>query len=874
MVLAMAGGDTTLQTVFDILKGGTIHLVTVSSQANLANELGDLDNLVVQSNILRADVGIPGVNLGLHNVSGDVTLLQGILAGENIQAQLKNSSIEGGRLRLDLTKDPLPLHIETGIHADAADIPAILELFIDDQDFKDELALIQDVQGNAKGKLLLDGNTDQLKVDVSATDVQLAARYNKIPYPLTIAGGSVTYDKDRINWKQLNGSVGASSFASFSGNLDLGKTKDFEITSGTSRILVSELLPWISSYEKMRGISKYYGDGKSILQLSKVTLGGPLQDFHRWHFHIAGEFEDLVIHDLPRHPGPLTIDSLKFNADPQKLEYWDGHLNMLDTSLTVSGTHLQYMAGIDNDVRLTFAGRIGPKTTQWLSQNTSIPAWLKLRPLSLTTSHLTYSNNEARNLTATLAFQDDLEVFADVSLHAKDVVVKKFVIKDRNFQTTLDGTYKDQSVDVSFEGILHESTLSQIFQTTPHLSGSLAGNARIRLNLKNPYDVIFSGELDGENLYVPLRQKAPLRIHKIVVKGEPETIEIKSADLTWSDTGLTLAGSIKPSSSEAMVVDLDIETDRVDVERMMDDLGGKSKSLDEKSAATSLPLPIKGDIRFKTKQLKTKSLTIQPLHADTRFQENSADITLKETGLCSIPISGTIRYSHQNIAFNLKSEAKSQQLNTTLNCFLDRHFKADGTFDMEGALEGHGTTRDLFRTSSGHLKVAISYGHIYHDIILLNVVKFLNITEVLTDRITVDQMSEKGLGVKRFEMQVTLQNEKLEYEKFMLDSDEMMLTGTGEFDIRQKQIKFTLLVAPQKTANTILGHIPLIGGTLQTIATIPLSVRGTIDDVHVFPLGPSAVGDQLEEIMQQTLGVPMKLVHIDEFHELVNSDEK
>jgi len=873
-ILALTRENIFVQTIFDILKGGKSPLVTISSKANVLNELGELGNLVVQADILQADVEIPGVNPMLDNVSGKIKLSQGILAGKKIQAQLKNSSIENGTLRLDLTKNPLPLHIETGINADAADIPTILALFIDDQDIKNELALIHDIQGSARGKLLLNGNSDQLKVNVSATDIQLAARYHKIPFPLTIAGGGVTYDEGQIHWSKLNGSLGTSSFAGLFGTLDIGKRKDFEITSGTSRILISEFMPWISSYEKMQGISKYFGGGKSILHLTKVTMDGPLKDFHRWHFNVDGELEDLVIHDLSGHPGPITIDSLAFNADPQKLEYKEGHLNMLDTSLTVSGTLQQYMAGIINDARLTLDGRIGPKTTQWLSQNTGIPTWLKFRPLSLKTSHLTYSNKGARRLTARLTFQNDLEVFADASLSAEDMVVKKLVIKDKSYQATLDGSYKDQSVDVSFDGILHESTLNKIFQTAPYLNGSLAGKAHTRLNVKNLHDVIFSGELNGKNLYVPMRIQAPLRIHKIVVKGEAETIEIKSADLTWSDTGLTLTGSIKPGAPEAVVVDLDMDVDSVDVEKIMDDLRVKNKSPDDKSGSTFLPLLIKGDIRLKIKQLKTTTLTIQPLHADINFQGNSADITLKETDLCSVPFSGTIAISHQSVAFNLRSEVKAQQLNATLNCFLDRHFKADGTFDMEGSLEGHGATGDLLKTSSGQVKISISNGHIYHDIIMLNVVKFLNISKVLVDRVTADKMLEKGLVFNRFETLVTLQNGKLECEKFILDSDEMMITGRGEMDLLQKQIKFTLLVAPQKTASTILRDIPLIGSVLQTVATIPLSVGGTIDDVHVLPLGPSAVDYQLKEIMRQTFNTPLKLVHLDDFHELMDSDKK
>ena len=873
VALAMTAGNTAVQTVFEILKGGTIPLLSVSGQADTPGGLIDLDNLVLKASLADGEIDIPRTNLALTGVSGDVGMSKGILAGKNVMTQWQGSMGKNGTFTLDLMKEPLPLHVEAGIDFDVADLPAILANF-KVQALNTELTQIEDLQGSANGKLLLDGTIDHLKVAVSATDVQLAGRYHRIPYPLTIAGGSVTYEGDRLQWEQLNGTVGESSFAEFSGNLDFEKTVDFKILSGTSRILVPELLPWLASYEKMRELSHYYGGGEAILQLSKVTLGGPVKDPHKWHFDIAGEAEDLVIQNLPRRPGPIKVATVKFNVTPHQFDYSDGQMSMLDSTLTMSGKYRHYQTWSDRDVSLFIAGKLGPKTTQWLSQNTKSPSWLKLRPNLLTTSHISYSNQGERRLTVTLAFQEDLEVFADVIFNADDVVVEKFTIKDGTYQATLDGTLKDQSVDFSFNGIVHESTLSKLFQPTANLRGSIAGRAHIRLNLKNLYDVSLDGGLNGENLSVPLNMKTPLTIHTIVLKGVPEKIELTSADLSWSDMRLTLSGNIMSSSSEALQVDLDIETGTVDVEKIMARLGDQNKSQDQEPAATFFPLPIQGNIRFNPKQLKTRKLTIQPLQADIRLQKNSADITLIEAGLCGIPISGTFELSPQSITFHLKPEARAQQFNTVLDCFVGQEFKADGTFDVEGTIEGHGTVQDLLKSSSGQVDLSISDGHIYHDIILLNVVKFLSPYEIIVEGVTAGNMKEKGLGFKRFETQVTLQNGKLRYEKFTLDSNLMTITGAGEIDVLQNQIDFTLLVTPQKAVNTILGHIPLIGGIFQTIASIPLSVGGTFDSVHVLPLAPSADAYELKEIMEQIVGVPIHLVHIDEYHQSANNGKE
>ncbi len=752
-VLAIAGKKSITQTVFDIVKDGNIPLLTLSSQANTPDVLGNPDNLSVQIQIQNGDISIPGTDMDLTAVTGDIDISHGTLVGENIQARRNNSLVNNGILKLNLTKPPLPLHIEAEINADAADIPEILTHFIDDQPFKNKLNLIHDVKGNAEGKLVLDGDTSQLKVDVSATDINFAARYHTLPHLLSITDGSVVYDGARIQWRQLGGSLGTSSFAASSGNLDLGKTTDlgettdFEITSGTVHIVMSEFLPLIS-------------------------------------------------------------------------------------------------------------------------QNIQLPAWLKIRPYPVTISHLSYSSHEKRNLTAILDFPDGLKISSDLSF-------EKLVVKDGASDVTLGGTLKDQMLDVSFDGILHESTLGQLFHVPPDLSGSVKGKAQIRLNLENPYDFSFDGELDGENLHVPLNAGTPLTVNTIAVQGAPKTITLKSADLFWSDMELTLSGTITPGSAEFLQIDLDAVADSVDVEKILGHFGNRDESQDQESAIRSLPLPVKGDIRFKARELKTKAFSIQPLQADIRLQDNTADITLKEAGLCGIQTFGTIRILPQSFEFLLRPEAQGLQLNTAVHCFADKYVKIDGEVDMEGVLEGvlegRGTLKELFKASSGNVNLRMSDGQVYNDIILLEIVKFFNVSELLKDRKTSDEIKREGFGFKRFETQFTLKEGKLQYEKIMLDGYTLMLTGTGVTDILRKEVDFTVLVAPHKTTNTILSHIPLIGGILQTISTIPLSVKGPFGNIRVLPLAPSAVGYELKEIMKQIFGLPIKLVHIDNFHETMKN---
>jgi hypothetical protein len=392
-------------------------------------------------------------------------------------------------------------------------------------------------------------------------------------------------------------------------------------------------------------------------------------------------------------------------------------------------------------------------------------------------------------------------------------------------------------------------------------------------NLKNANDVSFVGELNGKNISIPTSFKTPLLVRKILVTGTPETVSLESADLSWNDTALSLSGTITPNSPERPKIDLDVEADSVDVGKILVNIKNIPKVQDKKPTKT-FSSPVVGTVHFRAKKVKTKNFTIQPLQAEIQLQDEGANVTLKKMGLCTIMTAGTINIISNNVDFQLKPEAQGQQLSATLNCFTDKHFKADGTFERDGYLEGHGTVDVLFKSTSGSLELHISDGHIYHDIVLFNVLKFLNATQVLTGRISSSRMREKGIGFDRFESQVKLKKGKLKYEKFIFDSNEIKLSGAGEIDLFTKKIKFTLLAATQTTASTLLGDIPLIGGALQAIATIPLTIEGTIDDVHILPLAPSAVGYELREVTKLIFGIPLHLVHLDDFHKKVKGDEK
>ncbi|MGA9478808.1 MAG: hypothetical protein WBV21_13595, partial [Desulfobacterales bacterium] len=428
--LSLPGENDVIRGIFEVVKGGTVPQIILTAQGQALSDLGNMNGLVIRGQMRDGSISIPGVQLDLTDTAGDVVISRGILEGENLRARLGNSTGQNGKLKLGLVGDETPFHLDIDVGADLAQLPPILDRLIDDKDFRSELAKIEDLKGNANGKLVLGEDVNNLDVTVAASDIHLTARYRGISHPVAITGGNFSYTGAGIGIRQLSGSLGRSTFTDLSGGIEWGKKGNLEITSGRCSLYLAEMVPWLASFEALRETLKYYGGEKGIITISAIKVKGPLQTPRDWHFDVSGDIKDLVLENLPQHPGPLTIASLKFKADPREFAYTDGQFSLLDAAVKMSGTHGSYLKGLDKDVSLSLEGRLGPQFIEWSSRILGAPPWLNLRPLTLLPSKLRYAMGEKNTLSTSIATQDGIEISTDILLGGDELTIDKLSIQD------------------------------------------------------------------------------------------------------------------------------------------------------------------------------------------------------------------------------------------------------------------------------------------------------------------------------------------------------------------------------------------------------------------------------------------------------------
>jgi hypothetical protein len=85
----------------------------------------------------------------------------------------------------------------------------------------------------------------------------------------------------------------------------------------------------------------------------------------------------------------------------------------------------------------------------------------------------------------------------------------------------------------------------------------------------------------------------------------------------------------------------------------------------------------------------------------------------------------------------------------------------------------------------------------------------------------------------------------------------------GTVDVGNGMLDLDVVVAPMKTANVIVRHIPLLGYVLGgTAVGIPVKIIGDLKNSKIIPLDPGLVGSRLLNVLRRTAKIPLEMLNI------------
>ncbi|UCH19913.1 MAG: AsmA-like C-terminal domain-containing protein [Deltaproteobacteria bacterium] len=860
VALVLAGFIPTVQKIFERIKGGRVPLVTFSSRGQSWPDLDDTENMIIKGSMVDGNIFLPEAGMDLEAIQGDALISQGVLAGENLVARYGNSWGRDGTLKVGLEGKNAPLQLNISVTADVAQIPPVLKRLVKNRPFQNELKRVNNLSGNATGRLLLGETTALRKVQIDVSEFQLAANYARIPYPLQINGGRFSYTDSQVHVENLNGKLGRSSFTNLSAGMIWEKAPELAVKSLTSEIFLEEIFPWLTSFDSFPDQAGNIKTTDGIFKISALRMKGPPLKPENWELAATGEIKNAAV-STTLLPVPVRVLRGKFteiqNAREQKFSFSDAQVSLLDGSFIVSGDLPDYLKGL-NKAEVMIRGNMGPQAIRWASQLTLLPAELHPRsPLSISGARLIWEKNNKISFAGALSAANGPEVSLDVVKNPDRLNIKKLLIHDEESHASIRLDFKNRECRLHFTGHLAQTTVNNLLKETHFDNGWIKGDFHTRIAIDQPMRSTAQGKFQGQRIVLPSKLNLPLQINNISLQAAQNNIMVESAALTWDGIPMTLEGKVN-FSEKKFLVDADLSTSSMNWDHVKKILETVDRNKGRKPSEKLWDMPMQGTIRVKSENFSYHQFTWSPVHAEISFNRDEININVNEARLCSISTPGALKISSQNLQLDFKPGSHNQALNSTLTCLSKDNHQIEGRFELGGYITGQGTPDELINALRGKFKFVAKDGRIYRSLVLARILAFLNVTEVFTGDLA--DLEKKGFGYKKIKFKTKIKKGQLRFKEILMDGNTLTITGGGNIDLNDGELDFTLLVSPLKTLDRIVDRVPLVGNILADVISIPLKVKGDLKDPKVVPLAPSAISTDLLDLTKRTLKLPFKII--------------
>ena len=850
---SLAGGAPIIQDIFTYIRDGKVPFISFRSKGESISSLGKSENILIKGKMHQGGIFIPGPNLDFKDVEGECIISKGILDGENIEARLGNAIVRQGKLKVGLAGKDAPLHLETLTKVDIKELSYLLKQLVKDEAFLKELNGIQDIKGNAEGKLILGETLSSIKPQVDVSSFNLAATYQRTPYPIEIKEGQFLYDGKKVQVKNLNGAVGRSTFSGLTAGLTVRSVPYLEILSGKSSISLQEIHHMLLSFKKLHETLKHITALNGNIALSSINFKGPVVNPQEWQFKVIGSAENINIQSS-QLPGTLIVTRGKFKCTPEQLVFTDAQVNILDASHTVSGMLRSPLKGFQN-ADIVFNGTVGAKAAQWIKDSIKLPALKAEQKFSFSRSHVVWVKSGNVLFQGNVKVQDGPNIFIDVIKNPQELKINKLFLNDGVSRATLTCNLTANTIGLSFVGKLNGITLAKLINALHVPEGFIEGNFNTEIDLGKPLVSKAQGILSGKKIVIPWQDIVPLTIENFSLKAERNRIDVASALITVEDNSFSLQGILN-FAEKGLSIDMDIATDRL-VWESIKKLVEKERGTQKKDYLRKLPLL--GILHLKSNSFIYKTVNVSPLNADILFFPDTISISITKAFFCGISTSGKVQISNDNLQLDLNPDARGQELKPTLDCLSDYKSVITGRFDFSGSLTTHGKSDQLIPSLGGKLDFSSKDGRIYKATLLAKIFSLINVTGIFQGGLP--DLVKEGYSYHSLTLRGDIENGNILLKEAILDAPSMQIVATGNVDLAKKKIDVKALASPLKPVNTILRNIPIVKNIVgPNFVSIPIKIEGDLENPKVDYLPLSSVGAGLLGIVERIIKLPATII--------------
>jgi hypothetical protein len=669
--------------------------------------------------------------------------------------------------------------------------------------------------------------------------------------------GNVLLQNEHVAFKRFSGYFQGATFQALDAEIDWAAESTLSIASTAVTVQAAPFCDWLLSFRDLASARKSIQSINGNANLSRLKIQGPLVHPAQWDLTIQGTPEDIHL-STSRLPFGVKLSGGEIVYAPGNQRATDVAIAFLDGSLVVS---YEPQGGLldPESIVCGLAGSLGPEAVAWLTTILPIPKHLQMKPpVDLSGVHIGWSDNRRLSVMGNMKTAGGVEIDSDFSILPKSWNLRRIRFADGRSRATVSGSKRPNGLEIRFRGNLEKETADRLLAENRTLTGRIEGDFHAMIDTRTPLSSSFSGTLAGQGVHILDAAPAPIEVNRFAVSGSGGRLTIEPSEVSLCNSQMVVHGSVVRSDN-GVEIDVDVDADRLDEEliRMAQTDDNKAVNAPEKAGEKSALRP-HGVVRVNANEFSYKDYTWHQVQADVRLNGDSTRIQIDQANLCGIATTGELTFSPRGLGLHIVPAAEAASMEETAECLLGRTLHADARYDLSGQLWLPETQNDIISSMTGNLIISSENGRIEYSGVLMKIFSVLNIGEVFSGK---SDLTEEGYGYSRCYAKAEIDGGQLHFSEILLDGNSLKLTGQGGIDLKKGEADILLLAAPLKTVDRIVNKLPIInyiaGGSL---VSIPLRLKGKLNDLSVVTMPPSEVGKGLLNIMGRVLKSPFKLV--------------
>ena len=848
--LKSAGHSAAVAGVFHIVLGGTIPEMKLEASGPSLADAMRARNIRIAGRLRAGKLFVPGPALDLSDVDGAIVMSGGVLEAKDLRASLGGMKGWDGTLKLGLEGDRAPFHLDIAAQADAAKLRALLLRLAEDDALKAEIVKIHNVEGEVSGRLSLGETLDALTPSVTVSKARVSASYDRIPQRIAVKEGSFKYHDGTIAVAGLKGTIGRSAFSGITAAGRNDAARHIEISSGSVSLDLEETRAVLLSFEESKAHVAAVRSATGTVDVSSLSLDGPLFSPDRWTVKSAGTLRDVVIThaDLP---GPVSVARGTFDATEARIVWSDAALAMLDASVITSGV-LDHASWDPTKVEASGEGAAGEHMTRWLGRRFDMPQGVALRsPVKISGGQIVWRAGGEVTIRGKMTVGSGPRVSLDATRTSQELAVRDLTVEDGARRAEMTLYLDNDSLDVSFKGSIDRPMLDRMFLAFPAEGDSLQGDIQLSAALKRPLRMAARGRLEGTNLLVPWLEGKAL-VERVRLEANGESVLIRSGDLRWRNSQLAVSGSVA-GEAEALRVDLDVAADRLDWEALKHSFGN--------DGAIGWFPPVRGAVRLRAGSVVAEGFSVNGLQMTAAVSASGAKADIEQGTVCGINTTGQIGVAAEEIRLDIRFAATAADLEPASVCLTNRKSDVKGTYTLKARLTGSGDAQHLLQSLKGEFESNARDGEFVRSAAVDRTFDYLNATGDF--KVAFPDLDKSAFSYQSVSAKGRIDGAKIVNGEFVIQASPLTLTAQGGIDVGGKRIDLKGLVSVAMPGSQVVRHVPLIGGLLGgSLVGIPIRITGSLDRPDITYLSPADVSAELLNVPLRILGAPLDAIRL------------